>query len=340
VLGAYAHQVEIGAGALIAALLRVLGIVFVINQDYGLIGVLMVISSVEIAMMLSYLIRVGFVVRSRTKRVNHSSSRSLARRALRFSAPNALMSALGFFEGRFGMVFVISSSMGTAAVGNYSFVFVVLQFGSIVNPIYTLNTLIDNVIVRSAVHTDQRTLLARGQGFFLALTAYTAVPVAVYALLLSAPLSQVFGFEHAGTGWLFLWAGVFFIANSIKLAYGNIFSQLEVPYYRLLFGIIGIIGVGAAFLVIDQHGIVGVAAVAGISSFVGLVVQHLVSRMILDIPVGIYPAVLLKILAINTLAGAATATVISVSDRFVVLALVSFVVFVTVYGGFAPPFLP
>jgi len=330
-LGAYARQVEIGLAAVVGAVLRILAIIFVIGQDYGLVGVLVGISIVEIAMMLGYLVRVFFVVSSRTNKTDLSSSSSLKGRVFRYSGPNSVMSAFSFFEGRFGMIFVISSSLGTAAVGNYAFVFAMLQFGAVINPIYTLNTLIDNVIVRKSVHVDQRVILARGQRMFLAMAAYTGIPVAFYLLLIREPLSQAFGFEQAGTGWLFLWAGIFFVANSMKLAYGNIFTQLEVPKYRILFGAMSMVGVAIAFGVIDRYGIVGVAGVAAATSSVVLLVQHWISRIKLNIPVGIYPVMLLKIFVINAIAGAATSTVIFTSDRFVPMALMTSVVFLLVY---------
>jgi O-antigen/teichoic acid export membrane protein len=332
VLSSYARQTEVGIVAVISSVLRVLTIVFVVAMDFGLIGILTAISFVEITMMLGYLIRIFVIVRSTTAPSDMSDSGSVKKRAIKFSLPNSLMSAVGFFEGRFGMVFVISSSLGTAAVGNYSFVLVMLQFGSILNPIYTLSSLIDHVIVRRSVHVDQKLLLARGQRVFLTMTIYTGLPVALYLLLLRAPLSQVFGFEQAGTGWLFLWSGMFFVVNSLKLAYGNIFTQLEVPKYRVLFGGIGIVGVGLAFFVVDTYGIIGVAAVAaGVSLFV-LFLQHWISRRILGVPVGIYPVVWIKILVINALAGAATWTVVSVSERFIVIFVVSSLVFCSIYA--------
>ena len=331
VLGAYGRQAEIGLGAGVSSFLRIVAIVFVVTQDYGLIGILIAISTIEIVMLLIYAVRVFIVVKSQTLPVDQSHSQFLAKRAFRYSAPHSIISALSFFEGRFGMIFVITNTVGTAGVGNYAFVFVMLQFGAIINPVYTLNSLIDNVIVRHSVHVDRRVLLVRGQRMFLALSAYTAVPVAVYLLLIREPLSQAFGFEHAGTGWLFFWAGIFFISNSLKLAYGNIFSQLEVPQYKLISGIIGLIGVGVAFGVIVPYGIVGVAAVAAISSSVVLLLQHLISLRLLDIPVGIYPVMWFKIVAINALAGVATSTVIFISDRFVLIALSTSIVFVAVY---------
>lgn len=332
VLGAYGHQAEIGFGAAIGSVLRVLTVVIVVVMDYGLIGILIAISSVEITMMLGYLIRLFMVVKSRPQSTSNSPFDSLRRRAFRYSVPNTLMSALSFFESRFGMIFVISTSIGTAAVGNYSFVFAMMQFGAIVNPVYTLNTLIDNVIVRRSVHVDQKLLLARGQKMFLTLTAYTSIPVALYLILLRAPLSQLFGFEQAGTGWLFLWSGIFFVTNSVKLAYANIFTQLEVPKYRILFGAIGLTGVGIAVVVVERYGIVGVAAIAAGSSLVVVLVQHWISRQILEVPVGVYPAVWIKIVVINALAGLATSTVVFVSDRFVPMALITSFVFIAVYA--------
>jgi len=331
VLGAYARQVEIGIGSVISAVLRIVVIGLVVIFDFGLVGILIAISIVEIVMLLGYLARVFFVVSIQTHEKDESISESLKVRAFRYSIPLSLVSAARFFESRFGMIFVISSSLGTAAAGNYSFVFVMLQFGAIVNPVYTLNTLIDNVIVRRSVHLDQKELLARGQRMFISLSVYTGVPIALYLLVIRAPLSQAFGFEHAGTGWLFLWAGLFFITNSMQLAYGNIFTQLEVPKYRLLFGAIGILGVGIAFSIIHEYGIVGVAAVAGISSSLVLLVQHWISRKILRVPVGIYPAMLFKVFAINAIAGMATSTVVFLSDRFVPTALITFSVFIVIY---------
>jgi hypothetical protein len=258
---------------------------------------------------------------------------NIKRRAIRFSAPYLLLSVLGFAQGRAGNVFVIASRLGTAAVGDYSFVFVVMQFGTFLNPIYVLNTLINNVIVRRSVHVDQRELLARGQYFFLTLAMYTAVPVAVYLTVIRLPLSQLFGFEQAGTGFLFMWAGIAFVSKSVTLAYGNIFTQLEVPYYRLVFGAIGAVGVGVAFVVAGEYGIEGVAAVTASFSTIGLLVQHLLSKWILKVPVGIYPITLFKIGIINALAGIAAASTLNVSDRFVLIALSSSLAFVSVYGA-------
>lgn len=332
ILGAYSRQVEMGLTTVISAFLRIILIIIVINKDYGLIGVLAAIASVEITMALVYAIRSVLVIRSQSISVDSSITHTLVRRSVRYASPYWVMAGLSFFEGRYGMIFVISSSLGTAAAGNYAFVFVVLQFGSILNPVFTLNSLINNVIVRRSVHDDQRLLLARGQKMFLTLSLYTGVPVALYLLLIREPLSQVFGFEQAGTGWLFLWAGVFFVTNAAKLAYGNIYSQLEVPQYKLLFGLLGVIGIGAAFVVVEDYGIVGVAAVAGMTSTMSLLVQHWISKQILGIPVGVYPAVLFKIGVINVLAGTAMFALVSSSDKFLIIAFSTSFIFVVVYG--------
>lgn len=334
VLGSYARQVEIGITSVLSALFRIVAVVLAVVLDQGLTGVLVAVASVELSMMLIYFFRSGIVVHSRTRfHDEKEQSIRISARALRYAVPHWVITGLSFFEGRFGMIFVVSNALGTAAAGNYAFVFVAMQFGSILNPVYTLNSLIHNVIVRRSVHVSQTELLARGQRMFLTLTVYTAVPVAVYATIMRAPLSQLFGFEQAGTGWLFLWAGIFFITNSAKLAYGNIFSQLEVPTYKLLIGLVNVAGIGVAIAVVKPYGIVGVASVAAASSSLSLLLQHVAIKYRLKIPVGIYPVMLMKVLFINVLAGLSSYAVVGVGESFIAIASATSALFIIVYGA-------
>ena len=79
---------------------------------------------------------------------------------------------------------------------------------------------------------------------------------------------------------------------------------MEVPHYRLLGSVIGLIAIGVSVVTVKEHGAIAVAMTYAVSSIMSLIMTHAVVRWVLKVKIQYPFAVLVRLLLVNVIAAA------------------------------------